>query len=322
MPVAVYPGLSLAGTRVIDVVTNAKAQFETQAAFHRRFNTIAVFSAMDLSLEAEAFGAEIKMPEDEVPAVVNRLVSTSEDVEKLRVPKPGDKRTGIFLETVRMLSGLHPQPIVLGGMIGPFSLAGRIFGVGESLELVANDPDLMEALLEKCAAFLIDYAKAFKAAGADALLVAEPTAGLLSPGMLGIHSAPYVKRIREAVADERFDIILHDCAARLIHLPRIMESGVKFMHFGSPMDIPAVLKQVPPDVIVSGNLDPSAMFCKADRDEMAARTRELLDATENYRNFVISSGCDLPPNTLMENVEAFFAEVDKGRPANSISRRW
>ncbi len=38
---------------------------------------------------------------------------------------------------------------MLGGLIGPFSLAGRLFGVSESLELTLTEPETTKALLEK-----------------------------------------------------------------------------------------------------------------------------------------------------------------------------
>ena len=70
---------------------------------------------------------------------------------------------------------------MLGGCIGPFSLAARLVGVTEAMELTLADPALMHVVIEKAARFLADYARAFRAAGADGLIMAEPAAGLLSP---------------------------------------------------------------------------------------------------------------------------------------------
>lgn len=39
---------------------------------------------------------------------------------------------------------------------------------------------------------------------------------------------------------------------------------------------------------------------------MKAQTWELLNKTANYKNFVLSSGCDVTPGTPVENVEAFY----------------
>jgi uroporphyrinogen decarboxylase len=44
---------------------------------------------------------------------------------------------------------------------------------------------------------------------------------------------------------------------------------------------------------------------------MKNKTWELLEETAIYKNFVISSGCDIPPGTPIENIDAFFKTLDK-----------
>lgn len=306
MPIATYPGLALTGARVCDIVTNPQAQFETQAALRERYQTPFVMSAMDLSAEAEAFGCAIYRPETEVPSVAGRLVTSLEQARKLPVPVVGDKRTGVYLETVRRLRGLSQPLLVLGGCIGPFSLAARLTGVGEAMELTLTEPGLVHTLLEKSTAFLIAYVRAFKSAGADGLIMAEPAAGLLSPRGLAAFSSPYVKRVAEVFAGEDFSILLHNCGAKLLHLPAILETGLKSFHFGAPMDLLAALSKVAPEVVLCGNLDPSNVFCQLPPAEITARASALLRATSAHRNFVMSSGCDVPPNAPLASLDAFY----------------
>ncbi len=307
MPIAVYPGLALTGARVCDVVSDAGKQAETQIALHERYRTPFVLSAMDLSAEAEAFGCSLYLSENEVPSVTGCLVTTLEQAQALSVPKPGDKRTAVHLEAVRRLRALPDKPMVLAGCIGPFSLAARLVGVSEAMELTVTEPDLLHALLEKSSAFLIEYIRAFRAAGADGIIMAEPAAGLLSPRALSHFSSAYIKQIHASRPDESFSYILHNCAAKLLHLPAILETGLNCFHFGAPMDIAAALAKVPADVVLCGNLDPSAIFCQATPADVSIRTRTLLCATAAHRNFVLSSGCDVPPNASLENLDAFYA---------------
>jgi uroporphyrinogen decarboxylase len=306
MPIAVHPGVTLTGGTVREVVTNPRAQFAAQRALHERFHTPVVMTGMDLSAEAEAFGAEVQLSEDEIPTVLGRLATDADQLERLAMPKPGDRRTAVYLETVRLLKTLPGKPLVLAGSIGPFSLAGRLFGVPESLSLTIDDPDLTHALLHKSTEFLVAYAKALKTAGADGLIMAEPSAGLLSPRAVAMFSSPYVKRVVDAVAEDRFAFVLHNCAAKLPHLPAILESGAKVFHFGAPMDLPAALAKVPKDVVLCGNLDPAGVFCRSTSEEVRQRTRELLEATRAFPNFILSSGCDVPPGAPFENLVAFY----------------
>jgi len=306
LPILTYPGAALIGATVRDMVTRPQVQADAQAALHRRHPSPFALCAMDLSAEAEAFGCEILLTDTEVPTVVSRLVTHRESAEALHVPKPGAARTRVYLETAGLLKKLPDKQFVFAGMVGPFSLAARLYGVSEALSLTVEDPALMHLLCRKSTEFLRSYALAFKAAGASGVIVAEPTAGLLSPRALAEYSSAYVKEIVTAVDDDQFNLILHNCAAKLVHLPSVLTSGASVYHFGAPMDLPAALKQVPPDTILCGNLDPAKLFVNSTPAEVADAARSLLEATRTHPNYVLSSGCDVPPGTRPENIDAFY----------------
>lgn len=66
-----------------------------------RVRSAAAVSLMDLSVEAEAFGASIHVSRDEVPTVVGALISEEEEALALAVPAVGAGRTGTCVETIR-----------------------------------------------------------------------------------------------------------------------------------------------------------------------------------------------------------------------------
>jgi uroporphyrinogen decarboxylase len=41
------------------------------------------------------------------------------------------------------------------------------------------------------------------------------------------------------------------------------------------------------------------------------KTKQLLEAMKGYRNYIISSGCDIPPGAGRENFDAFFSTVSE-----------
>ena len=309
MPVATFPGVTLTGTTVRDLVRDSGKQSETQLAFHRRFGTSVLMSCMDLSVEAEAFGAAVTFSDTEVPTVTGRLVTDGAAASSIRVPAIGTGRTRVYLDAVASLARLGEGVPVLAGMIGPFSLAGRLFGVSESLLATASGPEAIAGLLDRVTGFLLAYALAFKSAGASGVIIAEPSAGLLSPRGMAAYSSPYVRRIIEGAEGDGFEVILHNCAAKTIHLDAVAASGAHIVHFGAPMDIPAALAKLPRDMIVCGNLDPAGVFVNSTPEAVAQATRNLISATEAHSNFVISSGCDIPAATPLANLDAFFHEV-------------
>ena len=45
--------------------------------------------------------------------------------------------------------------------------------------------------------------------------------------------------------------------------------------------------------------------------EPIKQTLALLEKCSKYKNFVLSSGCDIPPKTPWENIDAFFAATEE-----------
>ncbi len=69
--------------------------------------------------------------------------------------------------------------------------------------------------------------------------------------------------------------------------------------------------KVPSDVIAMGNVSPSAQFNGGTPESIKKETKNIMSECCGNPNFVISSGCDIPPASSWENIDAFFAAVDE-----------
>jgi len=312
IPVLSFPCVSLMGITVNDLIHSSELQAEGMARVTKRVPSGAGVSMMDLSVEAEAFGSAIRFDEKEVPAVTNIIVHDEDEARALIVPAVGAGRTGIYVEAVRQAVTKITDRPVFAGIIGPFSLAGRLVGVSEAMLYCYDEPDMMQLVLEKTAEFLTNYALAYKKAGAAGIVMAEPLAGLLSPAQAKSFSHPYVKQIIDAVQDENFLVIYHNCgesAAKMVN--DLVALGASAYHFGNKVDLLEVLKQMPSGVITMGNVDPAGQFKNGTPETIAEETKRLLERCSAYSNFVISSGCDIPPAAPWENIDAFFTAVNE-----------
>jgi len=307
LPIMTSPGIPLIGAAPPDVFRSGKLQAEAVIALVAETpQAAAVLTMMDLSVEAEAFGAPVKFSEEENPTTIGAVVSDLAGIEKLQIPQVGDARTGECPLAAKLCVEKIADRPTLGGLIGPFSLSGRIADMGKMMLWAATEPATVHALLEKTTAFLLDYAKAFKASGCNGLIMAEPAAGLISPKMSQEFSANYIKRIVDAVQDESFVFILHNCGKTEKMIDAMLSTGVSALSVGNVVDMCKILPQVPKNVPVLGNLDPAGLFRLGTPETMYEATIALLDQTAEFPNFVLSSGCDIPPGTPLENVQAFF----------------
>lgn len=311
LPILSFPAVQLMGISVRELITSSERQAEGMKAVADRVDAAAAVSLMDLSVEAECFGAQILISEDEVPTVSGAAVDSEEDIDTMEIPEIGSGRTGIYVEAIRKASEMITDRPVLAGIIGPYSLAGRLLDVTEIMYWCFDDPDTVKKLLEKVTAFLIRYGEAYKRAGANGIMMAEPLAGLLSPALAEEFSAPYVKRIVDALQDDNFLVIYHNCGDKTIDMiDSILDTGAAAYHFGNAIDMVKMLKAVPGNIVVMGNVDPAAEFRNGTTESIADATRRIMDGCRDYGNFVISSGCDIPPMSSWDNIDAFFAAAE------------
>lgn len=322
MPIVTFPGMELLGRPVTDLFFDGQVQFECMEALATRYPSIAALTAMDLSVEAEAFGSAVKLSNTEAPTVVGSIVADIEGIKALEVPEVGAGRTSEYVRAASIASDRITDRPTFGGIIGPFSLACRLMDMSKFMVSLRRDPEVAEALLEKCTAFLVEYAVAYKAGGANGIVIAEPAAGLVSPAFCQKFSSEYVKRMVDAVQDDEFLVILHNCGNTEILVAAMLFTGARALHFGNVVDMTRILAQIPEGVIAFGNIDPLKVMKLGSVYDVKLKTLELLEKMSKNSNFVLSTGCETPPGVPIANVDAFFKTLDIFNATQEIRHKW
>lgn len=306
IPIMTNPGIELCGRSVLEAVTDGQVHYEAIKKLDETYPADVPTAIMDLTVEAEAFGAEIRFSEDEIPTVIGRLLTDYRSVKELKIPSLESGRVQEYLKANRLTALNIPDKPVLGGCIGPYSLAGRLFDMTEMMMAIYTEPETIILLLEKCTQFIINYCRAMKETGINGVVIAEPAAGLISNEDCRLYSSNYIRQIVEAVQDESFMVVLHNCGNTGHCTEAMLAVGAMGYHFGNKADMLEVLNQCPSDVLVMGNLDPVGLMKMSACKEVEQATSDLLKATSSYRNYILSTGCDVPPHVPLENVAAFY----------------
>lgn len=269
---------------------------------------------MDLSIEAEAFGAEIVLLEHNGRRVEGRLVSSKEEIEVLEVPSLDKGRVQEYIKSIRMIAHSVREELVISSCVGPYSLAGMLYGMGEISNALCVEPEAIKLLLDKCTVFISNYCQALKEAGADGVMLAEPAAGLLSNDLCQEFSSYFVKKIVEAVQDDSFMVVLHNCGNKGHCTAAMTSVGAMGYHFGNAIDMVAALDASPKDALVMGNIDPVSIMKQSTAAQVKQAVADILERTKDYPNYILSTGCDTPPEVPEENIIAFYealAEFNK-----------
>ncbi len=303
IPLMGFPGIEMTGTTLKQNGFNWGTQFMTLSALAERFEPDGMFTFMDLSVEAGALGLPVRFPLDESPSVEYAMVEEEEDLSDFYMMDVlTDGRVRVYIETMRLMK--RHLNVVLGGYVtGPYSLAALMLGATESAMATITKPELLHEVLTFCTYVIARYANALAEAGADTIAILEPTAVMLGPTHYRAFSGQYTRRIIEQM---RAMPILHICGDTTHLIEDMIATGAQGLSLDSLVDFPAIAERVPDDVVLIGNVNPSAVMAQGTPDEVYEQTRQLVENMAPYRNFILSTGCDLPPETPLENIRAFM----------------
>ena len=285
---------------------NAELQARSLYKLAEQVRPDAMFTMMDLSVEAGALGLPVKYPLGESATVEWHPVREVADLDQYKVIEPlYDGRVWVYLETVRLMAQRLDMPV--GAYIsGPFTLAGLMIGANNIALATIDSPDVVLATVNFCEHVIVEYAKALLDAGASMICILDPTAVILSPAAYWRFAGQSSKSVIRHL-DTR--TILHICGNTEHLIEPMCRTGTHGLSLDSRVDLPRVAPAVPRDVVLIGNVDPVVTMLQGDRAKVRADTTALLTAMRDYDNFIPSTGCDLPSDTPIANIVEFVETV-------------
>ncbi len=305
-PLTGYPTVAYIGATVEDGVKNADIQTKALLAYYKDTQADVLFPFMDLSVEAEALGLTVRFKDDDGPDVTEHPVQTVEDLQNYSVPPvPEAGRYSVYIETIRSLKK-ETDAMVGGYVASPFSLAGLLMSAEKLAMNTILEPDFCHEALKFATQVTLSYGKGQEAAGADFIVLLEPTASLLSPELYEQFVGTYVQQICDAL---EIPVVLHVCGQTTNLIPSFVKNDVQGLSLDSDVNLNEVYDKIPKDVAVIGNISPVEVMLNKDADGVYMITKELLKALGTRTNYVASTGCDVPPGTPETNLSAFVRAV-------------
>ncbi len=252
----------------------------------RRFGMDGAILFSDILILPWALGRDLKFTEGHGPSMTPlRAVDEVRGLDSTRFLG----RVQPVLETIGLirseLAKKHPATALIGFVGAPFTVACYMIEGGGSKEfaetrrMAAGNPEAFDSLIEVLTATSITYLLAQIAAGAEAVMLFDSWAGLLSP--IGF----------------RRHVIL---AGTMIGA-YAAEAGVDTVGMDTAADPALVRGLVPEDIGLQGNLDPFALMQGGEVMEQEARA--ILSAMK-HRPFVFNLGHGVMPPTSPAHVAA------------------
>ena len=276
----------------------------------RRFGLDAAILFSDILILPWALGHGLRFVEGEGPVLPPLK---PRDIDALDPDRLGDAVAPV-LETVRRVRGALGEAALIGFAGGPFTVACYMIEGGGSKDhartraMAYRQPQDFARLIARLTEATIVYLAAQIAAGAEAVMLFDSWAGVLSPLLFRAHVASPAARIVAALREAHPDV-------PVIGFPRLAgtllgayatSTGVAGVGVDTGSDPAVIARLVPDATALQGNLDPLALLAGG-----AALEREVQGILEALRGraHIFNLGHGVVPDTPPEHVAALVSLV-------------
>ena len=197
---------------------------------------------------------------------------------------------------------------VVGLVLGPLTLTTQLMGMERALYLAIDAPDEFTKVLAFAAEVITLFGKAQLEAGAHLIMIFDPVSSpaVVPPYFFKEFELPLLTRaFAEFKQEGSMANWLHIAGPVEPILPYYGSAGVDIANIDYQVEPAVALLQLPATCI-NGNLKSAAFICSSP-EEIHEDSVRLREAFQTRGGFILSSGCEIPPESRPENVAALVA---------------
>lgn len=296
-------------------VSKAEKFLEGQIKAYNMFGWDALCFSSDVGMYAEACGAKIEFPYDDVPRIVKPVLSHSslyEDFKKLDIPNP--MKSGRLTESIKAIELAKKEvgdsvPLI-GWTEGPFQGITLLSGADPmQLFYVLDHPDEFKEMLDWYADFEIEVARAMYEAGADIIGVGETAAYFMSPSFFEEFCLQPEKKACKAIKKMGMIPLIHCCG----YVPQCIHFAIESnlggaIQFDYQVDLAWAKKVLANKVTIMGNLN-YIKLTNADTQGTYADCERHIKLAAKGGGFWLAFGCEIPRELPIQNMRTIMRAV-------------
>jgi MtaA/CmuA family methyltransferase len=278
---------------------------------------------------AQAMGCGIAYPGDAAPLVVEPVLKSLDEVDRLRLPDPEkDHPLPQVLRAVSLLRREFGDRVFIMGRAdqAPMALAAALRGYGQFfLDLgEGRRGPLIERLVDLCVEADTRYALALRQAGAHGTSLGELGSDTISPAMYRKYGLPRLKKFYAAMREKRFPASLHQCGNTAAVLDDMVASGAAILELDPRTDPRTAKEASRKKTTILGMVDPANVLERGTPTLVREKAREAIEVLAPGGGFILGPGCALTPETPEANVRALVecaADFGRYRPDGTLLSR-
>jgi uroporphyrinogen decarboxylase len=307
IPLVTSHAARIKGIKLRDYYTNGEAMARAQITAYEVYGHDAISIFSEVGIIAEAMGSEFAYPDDDLPVLKTPALSKA-NIEEITVPKTTKAgRLSLYIEAIEYTYGaLGDRVPILAYVPAPFTTGMMLSDPNEFLLKTIRDAPYITKVMEKSLTAAIELCYNIIDAGGLPIIV-DPLASssVISPRAYAEFALPYERRLIEFLHRYDLDVILHICGETTPILDLLPETKADLVSLDR-VSLAKAVDKLSNSMRIIGNFDTSDLAFS----EPSAVSQAVVDMVGLGKNapkgYVISTGCEVPIQTPIENVKAFM----------------
>jgi MtaA/CmuA family methyltransferase len=301
-------GLQSEGLAFYEVHRDAGKMARASASTFKLSGLPSAVAPLDMQVEAEALGGRIdflRSREFVFPQIAKPLFAStkylnsgyfesSDFINQGRIP--------LVCEAIRLLKEDIGQDAVVGGMIpGPYTLLLFLMEPGGLFAEMKREPRMVADALFHLSTFLSQVGIAYRNAGADFITIHDMggSPGFIGPAKYEQFAYPAEKLL---IAELPAPRVLSVCGNTNKSMELLALTGADAISVDQLNDL-AASRETLTDTLLFGNVDPVVTMWQGSETQIKESVRLAKEAKVD----AVWPGCDIVPQTSIENLKAFLA---------------
>jgi uroporphyrinogen decarboxylase len=276
--------------------------------FYEQFTPDVLSIIGDLWLEAEAVGNELDFPEEATCYVKRYVLEDKINLAKLNVPDPKhDKRLPDYLECFERIASVIKDTPVAGAVSGPCTIAMCLRRPETFITDTYDDPNFVHELMRYCTDLTKKFGDALKETGSS-VNVGDPSASCtcISPAIY----REFVKPYHQEVVDHFQQVALHICGYIDPLIEELIGVGFNAISIDETSSLRKIVLINQKRAVIFGNVS-THLFVDGTKKQIEESVKECIDIAAKGSAFILAPGCEVPPETPIENIDYFMEAARK-----------
>jgi uroporphyrinogen decarboxylase len=317
MPFLVSVAGKVAGMTHREKRSCAKNQAEAQIVCYEKYGHDGLTIEYGLHGIGHACGSRWNDPEDGVPAIIDHKLKKLDDLKELdleMVRRQNDPWFQLNYEACQICTDRVGDEVGVNiSTPGPFTAASSLYPVEKLLKATRKQPEKVHELMRFVTDAIKIVIEEFNKIGGGTFLCDPIASGnIVKKKEYREFVLPYTKEISDYVHSLNKGMGYHICGDTTSITEDMLEAGCDMLSVDTKVPLSYAKEVAGSKVPIIGNVDPINIMMLGTQEEVTENLKQnLRDCWDSPKGYIVSTGCDIPINSPLENIDTFMDGVRK-----------